>query len=77
LGRGEFRRTNLVVLMFQPYGRVVVLHVAILFGGIVAQFLGSPVFLLLLLIGGKTLLDLGLHLAEHAADSTSEVVKGD
>ena len=34
LYRGEFRRAQLAALMAQPYGRVVVLHVAIILGGI-------------------------------------------
>lgn len=65
LGKGEFRRTALPLLMMAPYGRVVVLHVAILFGAFALTMLGSPVFLLLLLIVGKTLLDWKLHLRIH------------
>ncbi len=65
LGKGEFRRTVVPVLMAAPYGRVVVLHIAILFGAFAAVMLGSPVFLLLLLIAGKTVLDLKLHHRSH------------
>lgn len=65
LGRGEYRRLVLPVLMFQPYGRIVVMHVAIIFGGIAIEALGSPVFLLIILIVGKTLIDLALHLRER------------
>lgn len=65
LGRGEYRRTFVPLLMVQPYARIVVLHIAILFGGFVAMALGSNIGVLALLIVGKTVLDLTLHLREH------------
>ena len=43
IGHGEYRRTFVVWLMVQPYARVVVLHLAILFGGFIAMALGSNV----------------------------------
>jgi hypothetical protein len=66
IGKGEYRRTSAPALMVAPYGRVVVLHVAILFGAFVITALGSPVFLLLLLIAGKIALDVKLHRRSHA-----------
>ena len=42
LGSGEFRHASLAVLMTQPYARVVVLHVTILAGGLLAQAAGAP-----------------------------------
>ncbi|HSP42394.1 MAG TPA: DUF6498-containing protein [Luteolibacter sp.] len=65
LGKGEYRRTAVPLLMAAPYGRVVVLHIAILFGAFATIMLGSPVFLLLLLIGGKIVLDLKFHRRSH------------
>lgn len=65
LGRGEYRRLTPPELMFLPYGRVVVLHIAIVFSGFLVMTLGSPVWLLVLLVIGKTLFDLKLHLREH------------
>jgi hypothetical protein len=70
-GRGEFRRTNIGILMFQPYARIVVLHIAILIGGIIAAGLGSNIMVLLVLIVGKTILDLGLHLLQRRNAATS------
>ncbi len=61
----EYRRAALPLLMFQPYTRVMVLHVAVLVGGFLAQTLGSPVFAMLLLIVLKTAIDLRAHLAER------------
>jgi hypothetical protein len=65
LGKGEFRRTAVPLLMMAPYGRIVVLHLAILFGAFAIMALGSPLFLLILLIAGKIALDLKLHRRSH------------
>lgn len=64
MGR-ERRDTTVQARMFAPYPRIVVLHLAILFGAFAIQALGSPVFLLALLVIGKTTLDLALHRREH------------
>lgn len=63
--RGEFRRTTPNQLMISPYGRIVVLHIAIIFGAFFILQLGQPLILMLLLIGGKTLLDWQLHVHSH------------
>ncbi len=64
LGR-EYRDTTVNDQMFSPYPRIVVLHVAILFGAFAIQALGSPVFLLVLLVIGENDHDLVLHRREH------------
>ena len=58
---GEYRRSQLMQLMFQPYARVVVLHIAILLGALATAALGSPIWVLVILICGKTAIDLALH----------------
>lgn len=63
--KGEFRRVSASDLMMAPYGRIVVLHVAIILGAFVITALGSPLFLLLLLITGKIVLDAKLHIRSH------------
>jgi hypothetical protein len=65
LAGGEYRRVGLQQLMGQPYGRVVVLHLAILGGGFLVLALHSAVPALVLLIVLKTAIDLGAHLAER------------
>jgi hypothetical protein len=72
LGRGEYRRTVVAVLMAQPYARIVILHVAILLGGFVSMALGSNIGILMLLIVGKTTLDLSLHLHERMKHDLSQ-----
>lgn len=51
--------------MFAPYGRVVILHVTIVFGAFIVAFLGEPIGALVLLVALKTVADLASHLAER------------
>lgn len=62
---GEYRRTSVTELMQRPYGRIIVLHVAVIFGAALIQWLGSPVMMLLVLIVVKIAMDLRLHLSER------------
>jgi hypothetical protein len=61
----EYRRVTLKQLMGQPYGRVVVLHIAIIGGGFLVMAFGAPVFGLALLVALKVVMDVGAHLREH------------
>ena len=63
--KGEYAKTKPDKLMGQPYGRIVVMHIAILGGGFLTMSLGSPLGLLLVLVVLKTVLDVKLHLREH------------
>ena len=65
IGRGEFQRASFTQLFWQPYPRVIVMHITILLGGAWAQAKGSPVYALLVLVTLKTLIDLSLHLLER------------
>jgi hypothetical protein len=65
LGKGEYQRVGLSQLMSQPYGRIVVMHIAILFGGFLVMALHSPTPALLLLVALKTAFDLGSHGGER------------
>ncbi len=69
---GEYRRTSAPLLMMAPYGRIVVLHIAILFGAFAIMALGSPIFLLILLVAGKTILDLTMHLRSHRGEASKK-----
>lgn len=51
--------------MGAPYPRVVAMHLTILAGAFLALHLGSPRPALLVLVGVKTLLDVGLHALER------------
>ena len=65
IGRREYQTTSPGQLMLAPYGRLVILHLTIIFGGMVSLWLGSPVGSLLVLVALKTMLDLAFHLREH------------
>ena len=83
IGRGEYLRTSTSAQMIAPYGRLVVLHITIIVGGIAIATTGAPSAAVLILVLLKTALDLGLHLAEHrevdgaiaAVPRTQEAVK--
>ena len=61
----EYRRVAPEQLMWQPYVRLGALFLAIIVAGGFAQWLGSPLPALVVLIGLKTLFDVRGHLAEH------------
>jgi Family of unknown function (DUF6498) len=76
LAKGEYRTRIAALQMFAPYGRMVVLHLTILFGAFAIAFLGAPIFLLVILVIGKTLLDLGLHLRQSPLPAAPAPVAG-
>lgn len=62
---GEGERQDLKELMGAPYGRIVILHVAIIIGGIGVMAMGQPVAMLVILVLLKLGLDIKLHQREH------------
>lgn len=62
---GERERVSLGQLMSAPYARIVIMQLTIILGGMGAVALGQPVFLVLLLVGIKTAIDVRFHLREH------------
>lgn len=75
--RGEFRETTVDAQMFAPYGRIVVIHVAIIAAGFFIIRSGSPLPLVLTLVAGKTILDLVMHVYSHQKKSLTEVFSED
>ena len=63
--RREYAFTNPGKLMASPYGRIVVMHIAILAGGFLVMTIGSPAALLAVLVVLKTGLDVSLHNRSH------------
>lgn len=70
LGSGENTRTRMGDETFAPYPRLMVLHVAVLIGGFAVQAAGQPLYLLLILVSGKTYFDWKLHIKEHKKRET-------
>lgn len=65
LGQGENKRTSVSLEMAAPYPRMLALHMAIVLGGFAIHSLGQPLFLLIILVVGKTVADWKLHLKAH------------
>jgi len=65
VGRREYLTTSPARQMGAPYGRVVILHLTIIFGAMAVAFLGAPIAALVVLLVLKTAFDLRLHLREH------------
>lgn len=63
----EREELSLKQLMAAPYSRIVVLHIAIIIGGLGVMALGQPVAMLAVLVLLKIALDVILHLREHRA----------
>lgn len=64
-GRKEYLTRHPMRQMFQPYGRVFVMHAVILGGGWLVDRYGGPVYALALLVILKTVIDLIAHNLEH------------
>lgn len=65
INNGEYLKVSPVKLSNQPYNRVLVMHLTLLFGGIVSNGLGNPLYALITMIMLKIILDLYLHYKEH------------
>ncbi|HEU4602942.1 MAG TPA: DUF6498-containing protein [Steroidobacteraceae bacterium] len=73
--KGERERVTGQQLMAAPYSRILVLHLAVLFGGWGVMALNSPMPLLIVLIVGKIVLDLSAHIKEHRTSAKGNEAK--
>ena len=67
LGRREYAHTTMNALMVTPYNRIVVMQLALIFGGWIILLLKNPVPALALLVLLKTALDFTAHRSEHSS----------
>jgi hypothetical protein len=65
IGNREYVGLKTGRIMTAPYGRILVLHIAIIAGGFLVITLGSPVGLLLALVALKIGMDIMLHRRSH------------
>jgi hypothetical protein len=65
LGRREYERARMKDLMTAPYSRIVIMQLALIFGGWIVLLLGDPVPALALLVLLKTAIDFSAHRKEH------------
>ena len=63
--KGEYAKIKPDKLMGSPYARIVIMHLAVLFGAFLTMALGSPVGILIILVGLKTSLDVIFHKRQH------------
>jgi hypothetical protein len=66
LGRGEYRNVDPGKLMSRPYGRIVLVHLYVIAGGILVHALQSPVAPLVLFVALKTGIDYFMHRRERS-----------
>jgi len=62
---GEYKKSSLGKLMQQPYKRIMIMHLAILIGGIFVMQLIPPLPLMIILVLRKIAVDLHLHKKSH------------
>lgn len=62
---GEYRRVSFETLFFQPYKRVVIMHLTIIFGAWISLMLNLPSMVLVVLIFLKISIDIFFHKKEH------------
>lgn len=72
LGRKEYLGRDANTQMGEPYKRIIIMHVTIIFGGFLVMALGSALPALLLLIAMKLGADLYAHLNEHRRGSATD-----
>jgi hypothetical protein len=65
IGNKEYLRVSPDQLFWQPYKRIIVVHVVTIIGGVFAFGQSDPKPLMLLMVGLKIIVDLISHLAEH------------
>ena len=64
-GKREYAGRDASEQMLAPYGRVVVMHIAVLFGGALSLAFGTTAPALVLLVALKTAVDLYAHSRSH------------
>ncbi|WP_410765717.1 DUF6498-containing protein [Haloferax sp. DFSO60] len=65
VGREEYRHISPGGQMAEPYKRVIVLHLTILFGAFLVAGAGTPVAALVVMVVVKSVLDIAAHVREH------------
>ena len=63
--KGEYKKISLASTMMAPYGRIVVLHLTIIFGGSFIMLLNAPQIAVSLLVLLKIFIDTSAHKKEH------------
>ena len=65
LRSGEYNKLSIQTAMFQPYKRIIIMHVTLVLGGFLFTFSGQLLAILVLFVFLKIIVDLGSHLKER------------
>jgi len=65
IGQKEYEKVNPAFIMFTPYKRIILMHLTLIFGGMLVMFLKLPIAGLVLMIVLKVLFDTNAHIREH------------
>jgi len=66
LGRREYLGRTVNDQMSEPYGRIIFMHLVLIFGGGLAMLLGNPAPVILMVIVLKIVFDVKAHLKQHS-----------
>lgn len=75
LRNGEYKRVAFQDLFFQPYKRVIIMHITIIVGASASLILNLPSMTLIVLIFLKILIDVFSHMIEHKKFSSPHLEK--
>ena len=70
IGKGEYHRADIGLLMVRPYGRIYVTHLFIFLGGIVILLLANSIIAIITFVVIKILIDQYMHRRERVIMST-------
>lgn len=65
VGNREYTKISPDQQMIQPYGRILVMHMTILFGAVLSKSFGAPPIALVIMVVLKVVIDLLAHWREH------------
>ncbi len=65
IGKKEYKKYDENYFFWHPYGRIVIMHLVILFGAFLIYYLGSTKWLVVLLVLLKIFIDFKAHVKEH------------
>lgn len=65
LRKQEYKKKSRIEQMFQPYSRLIILHLVVIFGGFLIGFLNWDFLAVILLVVIKIVVDVTKHRKEH------------
>ncbi len=73
--KGDLFKQKINSLMGKPYSRIMIMHVGLILGAFLLQKLGSPIWLLIVIVLFKIVVDLGQHIRRRDKSDQAEMVK--